>query len=82
MDLNGKVLVVTGASSATGAAIAQDLSAAGAQLVITARRAERLRTLADALPAPAPHSPRPSKTRPRPRPCRTWNAPGLAALTR
>jgi len=52
MDLHDKVIVVTGASSGIGDAIARELSAAGARLLITARRAERLAALAAALPGP------------------------------
>ena len=44
------VFLVTGASSGIGEAIARELSAAGTRLVITARREERLTTLAAALP--------------------------------
>jgi serine 3-dehydrogenase (NADP+) len=45
MDLHGKVAIVTGASSGIGLAIAQELSAAGVRLVVTARRRDRLETL-------------------------------------
>jgi serine 3-dehydrogenase (NADP+) len=52
MDLKDKVFVVTGASSGIGDAVARELSGASARLVITARRAERLASLASALPGP------------------------------
>jgi NADP-dependent 3-hydroxy acid dehydrogenase YdfG len=46
MSLKGKVAVITGASAGIGAAVAADLSAAGARLVIMARRLDRLEELA------------------------------------
>ncbi|MEM9463659.1 MAG: SDR family NAD(P)-dependent oxidoreductase [Myxococcota bacterium] len=48
---NGRVAMVTGASSGIGEAIAQMLAAAGARLVLLARREDRLRALADQLVA-------------------------------
>jgi NAD(P)-dependent dehydrogenase (short-subunit alcohol dehydrogenase family) len=54
--LDGKVAIVTGASSGLGARFARVLDAVGARVVLAARRAERLEQLAleltDALPVP------------------------------
>lgn len=50
MNLSNKVAIITGASTGIGAAIAQELSAAGAKLVITARRKQALEELQQALP--------------------------------
>jgi NAD(P)-dependent dehydrogenase (short-subunit alcohol dehydrogenase family) len=55
--LDGKVAIVTGASSGLGARFAKVLDAAGAKVVLVARRKERLEQLAnelhnDALPVP------------------------------
>ncbi|GAB3900055.1 SDR family oxidoreductase [Spirosoma agri] len=44
--MNGKVIVITGASSGMGAAAARHLSALGATVVLGARRADRIETLA------------------------------------
>jgi NAD(P)-dependent dehydrogenase (short-subunit alcohol dehydrogenase family) len=48
-SLQGKVVLVTGASSGLGAHFAQVVSAAGARVVIAARREERLLALAERL---------------------------------
>jgi NAD(P)-dependent dehydrogenase (short-subunit alcohol dehydrogenase family) len=47
--LDGKVAIVTGASSGLGARFAEVLSAAGAATVLVARRADRVAALADRL---------------------------------
>jgi len=47
--LDGKVAIVTGASAGLGARFAQVLDAAGARLVVSARRADRLEELASGL---------------------------------
>lgn len=50
MDPHGKVVIITGASSGIGAAMAHTFAAAGAKLVLAARSATPLQTLAAALP--------------------------------
>lgn len=48
-NIDGKVIVITGASSGLGEAAARLLSAQGARLVLGARRTDRLQQLADEL---------------------------------
>src|SRR5271166_5233997 len=48
-NIAGKVIVITGASSGLGEAAARLLSAEGATVVLGARRADRIRSLADEL---------------------------------
>ena len=50
--LDGRVALVTGASSGLGERFARVLNAAGARVVITARRADRLFALAEDLTDP------------------------------
>jgi NADP-dependent 3-hydroxy acid dehydrogenase YdfG len=50
--LEGRVAVVTGASSGIGEATARALSGAGASVALGARRADRLQTIADSIDGP------------------------------
>ena len=50
-NIKGKVVVITGASSGLGEATARLLSAAGASVVLGARRVDRIQSLADELHA-------------------------------
>jgi NADP-dependent 3-hydroxy acid dehydrogenase YdfG len=52
-NINGKVIVITGASSGLGEAAARLLHTQGARLVLGARRIDRLQQLADELNGPA-----------------------------
>lgn len=55
MNLDGKVVIVTGGGSGVGAAVAEAATAAGARVVISGRRADALQAVADrtgALPCP------------------------------
>ncbi len=50
MDLEGAVVIVTGASSGIGAATARLVASRGARVVLAARRSERIEALAHELP--------------------------------
>jgi NAD(P)-dependent dehydrogenase (short-subunit alcohol dehydrogenase family) len=50
VDIENAVVLVTGASSGIGAATARAAAAAGARVVLAARREERIRALAEELP--------------------------------
>src|SRR5437763_16727316 len=68
-DLNGRVAIVTGASSGLGANFARVLAKSGAKVVLAGRRAERLRALADELGADQPKPGRPALPERRPPAC-------------
>ena len=51
MDVHGKVVIVTGASSGIGEATAREFGREGAKVVLAARRAERLEALAQEIHA-------------------------------
>lgn len=53
MDLQGKVAIITGASSGIGAAVSRDLAGAKMRLLVTARRQDRLEKLTSELPGSA-----------------------------
>jgi short-subunit dehydrogenase len=52
-DLHGRRILITGASSGIGRALAEQLAPLGAKLVLAARSEEKLKTLADSLPGAA-----------------------------
>ena len=54
MSIDGKVAIVTGASSGLGVRFAQVLHAAGARVVLAARRVEKLEELASSLDGSVP----------------------------
>jgi NADP-dependent 3-hydroxy acid dehydrogenase YdfG len=51
-DWKSQVVVVTGASAGIGAALAREVARRGGSVVLAARRADKLREVAGALPAP------------------------------
>jgi NADP-dependent 3-hydroxy acid dehydrogenase YdfG len=54
MSADGRVVVLAGASSASGTAVAQALAASGARVVAVARSVERLDSLVTAVPSSVP----------------------------
>lgn len=52
-DLQGRRILITGASSGIGKALAQQLAPIGAKLVLAARSEDKLNKLADSLPGPS-----------------------------
>lgn len=52
-DWKSQVVVITGASSGIGAALAREVAARGGLVVLAARRAEKLREVAATLPTPS-----------------------------
>jgi NAD(P)-dependent dehydrogenase (short-subunit alcohol dehydrogenase family) len=55
-DLSGQTALITGASSGLGAQFAKSLSAAGARVILVARRLEKLQTLEQEIPNSLPIS--------------------------
>lgn len=51
MNITGKVVIVTGASSGIGEATAREFAKAGASIVLAARRVDKLQTLAEEIAA-------------------------------
>ena len=49
MDLNGKIMLITGASSGIGAATARAAARAGAKVVLLARTKSKLENVADSV---------------------------------
>jgi short-subunit dehydrogenase len=63
MRIEGKKVVITGASSGLGEALARELADRGAQLTLTSRRLDRLQTVAREIAATAPGVPTPLPVR-------------------
>ncbi len=71
--LDGKVAIVTGASSGLGVAFAQALAEAGADVVLGARRVDRLEETKRLVERRAAGRWRCRPTWPTPRPARRWS---------